>query len=330
MYKFFYAVSPKRYRTWIEKHINYCDFTVSPINLIGFLTLFGLLLGFSLGFILYVFNIVGVQGFIIAWATTFILFEILGHLTLVFIADSRANFVQEILPDALQIISANIRSGLTTDKAILTSARPEFGPLEKELRKAAKETLSGKSIEEALRGISVKIKSKILDKTIGLIIEGLSKGGSLTSLFDSIADDTRQARILRSEIKSYVMMYGIFIFFAAGIGAPLLYSVATYLVETMTRIGGAVNMESLVGSVSGTSISVLTFKATSITPGFLRMYSYLAILVTTFFGSMLIGLVQEGSEKAGLRFFPVLLGIAFAVFTLSNLALKSIFGALVA
>jgi len=326
MYRFFYGLSPVRYRKWIERHIDYCDFTVPPISLIGFLILFGLVLGFSVGFLLYAFDILAFRGFLITWGIVFIVFEVLGHFMLIFIADNRASFVELILPDALQIISSNMRSGLTPDKAILTSARPEFGPLEKELRKAAKEALSGRSFEEAVKGISAKIKSKILDKTINLIIEGLSKGGSLTSLLDSVADDIRQARILKSEIKSYVMMYGIFIFFAVGLGAPLLYSVATYLVQTMTQIGGVVNLEDLVTS---TSVPFLRFKPSEITTDFLRLYSYISILVTTFFGSMLIGLIQEGSEKAGLRFFPILLAIALAVFIFSQIVLKTIFGAII-
>ena len=327
MYRFFYAMSPVRYRKWIEQHINYCDFTVSPVNLIGFLMVFGILFGFSVGFVLFAFNIVALEGFAIIWIITFIIFELVSHFVLLFIADSRANFVEQILPDALQIISSNMRSGLTSDKAILTSARPEFGPLEKELRKAAKEALSGKSFEEALHEVSTKIKSKILDKTINLIVEGLAKGGSLTSLLDSVADDIRQARILRGEIKSYVMMYGIFIFFAVGIGAPLLYSVSTFLIETITKIGTAVDLE---GLTTGAAAPLLKFKATEITPDFLRLYSYISIFVTSLFGSMLIGSIQEGSEKVGLKFFPILFTISFSIFLLSQVVLKGLFGALTA
>jgi len=327
MYKFFYALSPKSYKRWVERHINYCDFTVPAINFIGFVLLFGLVLGFAVALLLFGFKIVSLYGFILTWAAVFILFEVVTHFILVFIADSRANFVEKILPDALQIISSNMRSGLTSDKAILTSTRPEFGPLEKELRKAAKETLSGKSFEDALKEIPTKIKSKILDKTINLIIEGLAKGGSITSLLDSVADDVRQARILRDEIKSYVMMYGIFIFFAVGLGAPLLYSVATYLVETITKVGGALDIES---AMTTSPIPLFRFKETEITPDFLRLYSYISIFITALFGSMLIGLVQEGSEKAGIKFFPVLLLIGFLVFTFAQLALKTIFGTLIA
>ncbi|MBI2084723.1 MAG: type II secretion system F family protein [Candidatus Aenigmarchaeota archaeon] len=327
MYRFLYAISPVRYRKWVEKHIDYCDFTVSPIRLIGFLILFGIVASFAVSFLLFSLKLLTFQAFLLAWAIGFAGFEVLGHLMLIFIADSRSNFVEQILPDALQIISSNMRSGLTPDKAILTSARPEFGPLEKELRKAAEEALSGKSFEEALSGISTKIKSKILDKTVSLIIEGLIKGGSITSLLDSVADDIRQARILRDEIRSYVMMYGIFIFFAVGIGAPLLYSVSTYLVQTMAKLGGAVDLQTL---VTNSAIPLLRFKPAEISTDFLRMYSYISIFITALFGSMLIGLIQDGSEKNGLKLFPVLLGIGLAVFILSQIALKAIFGTIIA
>ena len=153
------------------------------------------------------------------------------------------------------------------------------------------------------------------------------KGGSLTTLLDSISDDIRQIRILRREIKSYVMMYGIFIFFAACFGAPLLYSVSTYLVETMTKFGGAADVRELFATT--TAVPFFKFKITDITPDFLLLYSVLAISVTTIFGSLLIGLIQEGTEKAGLKFIPVLLSLGLAVFFLSRIVFKNIFGSFI-
>jgi len=324
MYRFIYAISPKGYKKWVEKYIEYCDFKISAIRLIGFFFLFGIGLGFTISFLLFLLNLVDTLFFFVSWTGIFITFELTAHGILVFIADSRSSFVEEILPDALQIISANLRSGLTADKAILTSARPEFGPLEKELRVVAKETLSGRPLEESLKGIARKINSKILEKTVSLLIEGLAKGGSLTQLLDSISEDIRQIKILRREIKSYVMMYGIFIFFAIVIGAPLLYSVSTFLVETMTRFGGSIELQQLFESQS--TLPIFKFKGTDITPDFLIMYSVLSIAVTAVFGSLLIGLIQEGSEKAGMKFIPLILPLSLLVFFIARYALQSSFG----
>lgn len=324
--KFFYAVSPKSYQKWIIRHIDYCNFEISPLNLIGFIFLFGVGIGFAVSFIPFLAGWISIEWMFALWAAGFLASNLIMHASIIMIADGRANFVEMILPDALQIISANLRSGLTADKAILTSARPEFGPLEVELRKVAKDTLSGKSFEEAMRGMTKKIKSRVLEKTVNLLVEGLSKGGSLTTLLDSVADDVRQIKLLREEIKSFVMMYGIFIFFAAAIGAPMLYAVSTYMVETISTIGGQVDTEELLKSSTASFIKIGSQKI-NITGEFLMQYSALAILITSIFGGLLIGLVQEGSEKAGFKIIPMLMGVSFGVFFLLSYMLRNIFGA---
>ncbi len=325
---FFYAVSPKGYKDWVERHIEYCNLDTTPIKLIGFFVLFGVGVSFAAAFLVFTLAATSVEIMFFVWAAAFVAIEVVMHTSLLLIADSRASFVELILPDALQIISANLRSGLTPDKAILTSARPEFGPLEVELRKVSKETLSGKPFDESLRGLTQKIKSRVLEKTVGLLIEGLAKGGSLSTLLDSIAEDVRQVRLLRGEIKSFVMMYGIFIFFAASIGAPMLYSVSTYMVETLTTLGSQIHTDELI--TTSTAIPFFKFKQSLITTEFLIQYSSAAIIVTSIFGGMLIGLIQDGSEKAGLKFIPMLMGIAFAVFFVAQFLLKSVFSVLTA
>ncbi len=314
---------PKNYKNWLEAHIGYCDLKIEPEKLFGSLLFLGALISISISLLLFLLKFLSFFYFIFSFLLLFLICEIIFHGLFVFTADSRANYVEEILPDALQIISSNMRAGLTHDKAILTSARPEFGPLEKELRNAAKETLSGKPLEEALRNMTKKIKSKLLERTVYLLIEGMEKGGSITALLESIATDIRQVRILKREIKSYVMMYGIFIFFAACIGAPLLYSVSIFLVETMSRFGGGIELEEL--PQAQVKLPLGTIKISEISPEFLSLYSYLAIGITTFFGSLLIGLVQEGTEKAGLKFLPIFLPIGFGVFLISQIAIRAIF-----
>lgn len=327
MFQIIYSLSPSGYKKWFEKHINYCDFKVSPVKLIGFFFMFSALIGFAVGFLgflliqlqLDVAAVAGVVGFLVSYVCM--------HLMMISVADSRANLVETILPDALQIISANMRSGLTPDRAILASARPEFGPLEIELKKVSKETISGKPFEESLRGITKNIKSNVLRKTVDLVIEGLAKGGSLTNLLDSIGDDVRQSRLMRGEIKSFVIMYGIFIFFASAIGAPLLYSVSTYMVETMSTLGSNIGDATSLSSTS--TVSIFKFKASAVTTEFLIQYSSVAIIVTSIFGALLIGLVQEGTEKAGIRYIPMLMLIAFGVFFGSQFVLSQIFASFI-
>jgi len=324
LYEVLYRMTPKGYRSWIKKMLNCADFRILPENYVGFSIIYGVLLFLAIlttGIIIHLtfFISISIAAFVSA------VFEAFMHALPVVIADNRAKFTDEILPDALNLISSNIRSGLTPDQAFLLSARPEFGPLMIQIRKSAKLTLSGKSIEEAIQTIPENIYSKTLKRTIDLLIEGITKGGSLANLLDGLANDIRQTRILRKEVEAFVMMYAIFIFFAAGIGAPLLYGISSYLVETMQKLGSAVPVQQ---TFTGSS-KFMTFQAIKINQDFMRLYMLTSLGITSVFGALLIGLIQEGSEKAGFKYIPILILLSYSVYFLSRFIVITTFGKII-
>jgi len=320
IYSKLYRLTPSSYREWVRRYLIYANLSFSPVWYVGFSLLYGIILA-SISILLYSFSIISFGYVIPLFILTLFLFEVFTHSILIVRADSRTRFVEEIIPDFLRLLSSNIRSGFTIDKALLLSARPEFGHLEREIKHAAKETLSGESSENALKQMVDKFNSKALRRSINLLAEGVLKGGNLPNLLDSLAEDFRQIKTLKKEVKAIVMMYVIFIFFAAGIGAPLLYSVSGFLVTSMGEIGGEIETGPMPGNVP-----FMDFRITEIDPGFLNTYSMLAILITSIFGGMLIGLVQEGSERAGLKFIPIFLLISLTIYFISKSALAGIFG----
>jgi len=324
-YKTIFRMMPKKYRNWIEYQLDCADFSIPSDNYVGFSVLYGLSLGIIAFFVSFLLGITTKYLSIVVGISAFGVFEAIMHAIPLMIADSRAKFTDEILPDALRLISSNIRSGLTPDKAFLLSARPEFGPLEKQIRDSAKLTLSGVSIEEAIKNIPKKIDSRALRRSIDLLVEGISRGGNLAGLLDGLANDIRQTKILRSEVHAFVMMYAIFIFFAAGIGAPLLYGISSFLVGTMQQMGTRVSVEGALPS----SMRLMTFQGIEISQEFLIYYISISLGVTAFFGGLLIGLIQEGKEKAGLKYIPILLIISLSVFFITRMLVVRIFGTFV-
>jgi hypothetical protein len=317
-------MTPKGYRQWITNILTCADFRISSADYIGFSIVYGILMFLALfvtGIMIHLNFMVVILIAVFASAV----FEAFMHAVPVVITDNRAKFTDEILPDALNLISSNIRSGLTPDQALLLSARPEFGPLETQIRMSAKLTLSGKSIEDAVQTIPENIYSKTLKRTIDLLIEGMAKGGSLANLLDGLANDIRQTRILKKEVQAFVMMYGIFIFFAAGIGAPLLYGISSYLVEMMQKLGGTVPVQP---TLTGTS-KFMSFQAIKINQEFMRLYMLVSLGVTSLFGSLLMGLIQEGSEKAGLKYIPVLIFLSVSIFFITRFMIIQVFGNIV-
>lgn len=317
IYKTVYRILPLRYKNWISSLLKYADFSITPEKYAGFSIVYSLCLASVIAILFFVLGF-SLLLILASFFSTFFLFQAFLYSILILIAERRRKVVEEVLPDALQLMAANIRSGLTPDKALMLSARPEFGPLEVEIRKAAKRTISGETLENSLTKLSESINSKLLKRSVKLIIEGIKKGGELASLLEQTAEDIRHIKILLKEVSATVLMYIIFIFFAAGLAAPLLYSVSTYLVETMTRIGGLLPVTEVPvpGQIG------LTIKKVEIPVEFLRYYSLIAITITSIFGSLIIGLVKEGTEKAGIKFIPILFLLSLSIFLISRVLIE--------
>jgi flagellar protein FlaJ len=322
LYKLLLNSLPKGYTQWVKQYLDYANFTISVEKYAGFSVMYGAVLFLSIFSLLFILDITTMLFSAIIGLVVLAVFEVFMHGILILTSDSRANFTEEILPDALRLISSNIRSGLTPDKALMLSARSEFGPLEEEIRKAAKKTLSGESIEDAIKIISEKINSRSLERTINLISEGMAKGGSLQQLLDGLADDIREARLMKKEISAQVMVYAIFIFFAVCIGAPLLLAISGHLVQTMGGLSKAIDVKQTISA----GFFTLRLQAFEIKASFLLLYSLVSLSVTSIFGGMLIGLLQEGSEKSGLKFMPILLIISISIFLITRLLVTKLFG----
>jgi flagellar protein FlaJ len=303
------------------KNLVYADLNIAPEK---FITL-SFLYSFSISILLFSLVFVGMSfGYLIAILCFFVI-EFIINLIIVLIGDRRGSYAETVLPDALQLMSANIRSGLTPDKALLFAARPEFGVLEKQIKLAASKAVAGESIEESLLSLGNKIKSRIITRTFTLIVEGMKKGGEIASLLEQTADDIRDLKMLKKEVSAQVGMYTILIFIAIGFATPLLFAFSTHLVATMSAISSTIAVPQ---SASYTALGPLQLSIVHISSDFLKTYSLITLTFTAIFGSLLIGMLQEGKEKAGVKYIPILLTLDITIYFGARMLLSSLIGTL--
>jgi hypothetical protein len=189
-----------------------------------------------------------------------------------------------------------------------------------------KEMMTGKSLQESMGEMTKTIKSEILETTVTLITKGVKAGGQLVALFEETAIDIRRKEAIKKEVRANIMMYAIFIGFAGCAGAPLLYALSGFLVSTISRLGGMVNIPE-----GATSKMPLHMKfGLAVSPEFLFLFSILAMAITTIFASLIIGLIGSGKEKDGIKYMPVLLITALAVYFAASFLINSMFGSLIA
>lgn len=265
-----------------------------------------------------------------ASVAAFLITHIVAYTYLVLGANSRASKVEEVLPDFLSLMASNVRSGLTPDKALIVSAREEFGPLAAAINKAGKHSITGMPLEQVIMGIGEHIKSNVLEKSIRMIVEGLHSGGDMTELLERTALDIRKFRSVRREINSIILNYVLFIVAAVTFGAPMLYGVSTFLVDIMllirSRIGGAGT-----GGMSSMSGSVSIFKGKLMfTPEAVALFATASIVITVFFGCMAVGVMSSGKRVDGLKYFPLLTLIALGILFGIRFALSTVLGGMLA
>ncbi len=218
--------------------------------------------------------------------------------------------MEDNFPDFLQLMASNLRAGMTVDRAMLLSARPEFDPLDKEILNVGKEIATGRSIEASLYEMSKRIGSEKIEKTIFLIISGLKSGGNLAILLEETSINMRERSFVEKKASSNVLMYAIFIFIAASVGAPVLFSLSSLLVETLTNVlSGLPPMEAT------TAMSMpFTLSRISVSIVFIKYFSLVFIITTNVLAALVLGLVNKGDEKEGVKYLIPMLAISIVIF----------------
>lgn len=307
---------PKTISLKFQKKIGFSSGKFSNKEKVGFIFAFPFFSALAVILILNIFfNIINY----FELATYFIIITVSVFILLFLIIDSnatkKAKNIEENLPDALELIAINIKSGLTIENALIESARPEFLELSSLFKRAAKEMFSGSSFENSFKKISEKIESNIFEKTISLIVEGVQKGGELGDLLLKIADDLRDEQSMRKEINANISIYITLIIISAGFAAPILFGASTVVADTLdtqTSFRGGESNISRSGIISdffGIDVGINEINKEAV-----QFFSIISMLITSFFASILIGIIKFNKETLGLKYFPVLATISIVIY----------------
>ncbi|MFH1722031.1 MAG: type II secretion system F family protein [Candidatus Altiarchaeota archaeon] len=321
-------VLPRGTRIKYRQLLRFSRIQTPPDTFMGSMLLLGLFFGFIMGSLIEAYDLINIWGpinLLIGILVFFVLFEGLIYMLVLLSADSKAREVETALPDALQLMSSNIRAGLTTDKALLLAARPEFGYFSLEIKRIGKEAMAGRSLTEALQKTGKNVRSTNLERTMDLIIQSINSGGKLADLLDQTADDLRDQQMIQKEISASVLMYVFFIFIAIGIGAPALYAMSSFLVNLMGGMMNTIAADMPAGG-EGSGAMPISITKMQITPEFIRLYSIGSLIASSFFGAMVMGLIMKGEERDGFKFFPILVIIALSLFFLGGFILDYFLG----
>ena len=106
------------------------------------------------------------------------------------------------LPDTLTLISTSLRAGYSLLQAVEAVAAEAPDPTAREFGRAIAEARLGRSVTEALDGITARTQSKDFEWAVMAIEIQREVGGNLAEVLQTVADTMLQRNRLRGEIKA--------------------------------------------------------------------------------------------------------------------------------
>lgn len=239
-------------------------------------------------------------------------------------AEDRRNKVEQALPDFLLMVSANMKAGMTLDRAMWYAAKPEFGTLSNEVKTIIKGSFSGMSLEQSLDTLSTRFDSSTFSRTVSLIKQASSSGGEISEVLERTAGNVRDTMIMKKEVSASLVMYQIFLFFSAIVGAPFLFAVGNKLVQIFEK-QFAMSMAVPTSSISTGFTTLPSFSKLLITSTEFFYFTIATIFVTVLFSALIVGVIKTGSRSQGIKYVPFMLIGAYLIYWLVDMVLTTIF-----
>lgn len=220
------------------------------------------------------------------------------------IAQRRIDAIEESLPDALRQMADTLRSGGTYEYALREVAMSEYGPLKKEMNEVMRKLEEGENFENSLMTLSHNIDSRLVQRTVTIIIDSVAAGAGLASVLDEISEDVRAAHRIDKERKARTILQVIFMFVAGGFIAPMIFGFVTTITEVLinaaTSVATQQELDAARNALDTINISI-------------QFYIFFQALIT----SMMISLMREGKMSKSIIYFPILLFIAYISYLLA-------------
>jgi len=230
----------------------------------------------------------------------------------------RTKEMEKYLPDYLQVVSSNLKGGMSFEESLWGAIKPEFKVLAKEITAVSKKVMTGRNIKDSLIEFSEKYDSPTLRRSMGLIIGEIESGGHITDVLDRIVDNMRETQELRDEMAASTLTYTIFIGAIVLFIAPGLFALSYQLLHII------IGFSSQLSTIEAVSLPI-KFNQVVLDPENFRVFSVVSLAVISVFASILITIIEKGEVKGGLKYIPMFLITTITVYFIALSLLSRVF-----
>ena len=240
----------------------------------------------------------------LSWAVIHLSLAILFIMLVYFYLDIkiylRTKKMEDQLADFLQVVSSNLRGGMTFEKALWAAIKPRFDVLGSEMAKASKKVMTGYDVSKALIELADKYDSLMLRRTIDLMISEIESGGNIADLIDRLVDNLKETKELKDEMSASAIAYVIFISVIVVFISPLLFALSYHLLVVLLNF-----VSKIAVATQRVPNLPFVFSNVNIKPADFRLFSIITIFVISLFSSLIVSIVEKGDMKGGLKYIPI-------------------------
>ncbi|MCR4335723.1 MAG: type II secretion system F family protein [archaeon] len=228
-------------------------------------------------------------------------------------AQQRIDEIEEALPDALRQMSDTLRAGGTYEYALREIANAEYGPLKKEMNEVLRKLEEGENFENSMKSLAENIDSRLVRRTVTIIIDSVYAGAGLANVLEEIAEDVRESHRINKDRKARTVMQVIFMFAAGGFIAPMIFGFVSTISTLLITAASSVASQAEQASAK----SALGIINTSI-----QAYIFIETLAT----ALMMAIMRDGNLGKSIIYFPVLLFIAYLAYIAAEFAASTLVG----
>ena len=136
----------------------------------------------------------------------------------------------------------------------------------------------------------------------------------------------RNTATMKKEIAASLVLYEIFVLFAAVIGTPFLFAVAYKLIQVFEKLAPQLGSGSaLSGGGIFSSFAIMNVGQPIISSSDFFWFTIPTMFVTALISSFIVSVIRTGTKNQGMKYFPFVLAATYIVYWLLSLGINGIF-----
>jgi len=236
----------------------------------------------------------------------------------------RTTAIEVILPDYLQLVSTNVKSGMSFEKSLWFAIKPRFGILGAEMEMVLKRVMTGHDLGDAIMEFANKYDSPMLRRTMSLMVGELESGGKISHIIDDLVINLKNNQKLKAEMAASVITYMIFIGAIVIFISPALFALSYHLLRFMDQF-----INKIASSDASVSTIPIPFKSGVINVEEFRQFSLIAVIIVSVLSSVIVSIIEKGNIKGGIKYIPIFVAGSVFCYFMFMIILDAVFGGII-